>query len=67
MIELSEILSKVGGAFAFVASIFGYYTVLHYFCQESLPFKVVMGDTSRFFERRARIPATSVNQSDDLV
>jgi hypothetical protein len=67
MIELSENLSTVGGAFAFVASIFGYYTVLHYLCQESLPFTVVMGDTSRFFERRARGPSTSVKESDDLV
>ncbi|KAJ5387024.1 GPR1/FUN34/yaaH [Penicillium cosmopolitanum] len=67
MIELSENLSTVGGAFAFVASIFGYYTVLHYLCQESLPFTVVMGDTSRFFDRRARGPSTSVKESDDLV
>ncbi|KAJ5988491.1 GPR1/FUN34/yaaH [Penicillium waksmanii] len=67
MIELSENLSTVGGAFAFVASIFGYYTVLHYLCQESLPFTVVMGDTSRFFERRARGPSSSVKASDDLV
>jgi hypothetical protein len=67
MIETSETFSKVGGAFAFVASIFGYYTVLHYLCQESLPFTVVMGDTSRFFDRRARIPPAGEKERDDIV
>lgn len=48
-IGLSESFSTVGGVFAFISSILGYYTVLHYLCQESLPVSVVMGDTSRFF------------------
>ena len=55
-LELSQSFSTAGGAFAFASSILGYYTVLHYLCQESLPFSVPVGDTSRFFVKRARVP-----------
>lgn len=60
----SASLSIVGGAFAFIASILGYYTVLHYLCQESLPFTVHMGDTSRFFKRSSEV---RVGKGHDLV
>ncbi|KAJ5102997.1 GPR1/FUN34/yaaH [Penicillium argentinense] len=53
-LSLSGSFSTVGGAFAFIASILGYYTVLHYLCQDSLPFTVHMGDTSRYFGKGSR-------------
>ncbi|KAI5456602.1 GPR1/FUN34/yaaH family-domain-containing protein [Mariannaea sp. PMI_226] len=44
-------LEKASGVFAFIASMLGFYCVLHYLCQDALPFDVPMGDTSRFFAR----------------
>lgn len=61
---MSETYSIVGGAFAFTASVLGYYTVLHYLCEESLPVSVPMGDTSRYFKGRTPVPGKA---SDDLV
>ncbi|KAF7891543.1 uncharacterized protein EAF02_001868 [Botrytis sinoallii] len=45
-------LKKTAGAFAFIAGMFGYYTVGHLMCQEALFFDFPMGDTSRFFRRK---------------
>ncbi|KAH6884495.1 GPR1/FUN34/yaaH family-domain-containing protein [Thelonectria olida] len=44
-------LIKASGVFAFISGLLGFYCVLHYLCQEALPFDVPMGDTSRFFAR----------------
>lgn len=52
-----DVLQKAAGAFAFIASVLGYYTVLHYLCQDVLPFKVSMGDTSRFFTKGRKLKA----------
>lgn len=42
-------LKKAGGVFAFIAGLFGYYTVGNLMCQTALFFEFPMGDTSRFF------------------
>ncbi|KGO39135.1 GPR1/FUN34/yaaH [Penicillium expansum] len=47
LIDTSANLMTAAGAFAFVSSLLGYYSVLHYLCEDSLPFSVPMGDTSR--------------------
>ena len=60
----SKTFSTVAGAFAFTASILGYYTVLHYLCEESLPVSVPMGDTSRYFKK---CTLASGKANDDLV
>lgn len=54
------------GAFAFIASVLGYYCVAHYMCEESLPFRVPMGDTSRFFQRFAKTREDTHKKNDDL-
>lgn len=46
--ELGINLMKVSGAFGFVASLLGYYTVLHYLCEDALPFPVPMGDFTKY-------------------
>ncbi|CAI7662236.1 unnamed protein product [Penicillium palitans] len=51
LIDKSANLMTVAGAFAFVSSLLGYYSVLHYLCEDSLPFSVPMGDTSRAWKR----------------
>ncbi|OQD97413.1 hypothetical protein PENSOL_c012G07548 [Penicillium solitum] len=51
LVEKSANLMTVAGAFAFVSSLLGYYSVLHYLCEDSLPFSVPMGDTSRAWKR----------------
>lgn len=48
----SDALMVSAGVFAFIASLLGYYTLAHYFCEEALPFKVPMGDLSRFCKGR---------------
>lgn len=45
-------LKKAGGAFAFVAGLFGYYTVANLMCQEAMFFSFPMGDTSHYFQRK---------------
>ncbi|KAK5800878.1 hypothetical protein VI817_003090 [Penicillium citrinum] len=60
----SKTFSTVAGAFAFTASILGYYTVLNYLCEESLPVSVPMGDTSRYFKK---CTLASGKANDDLV
>lgn len=45
-------LKKSGGAFAFIAGLFGYYTVANLMCQDVMFFSFPMGDTSRFFQRK---------------
>lgn len=55
-LQLGTDLMTVGGVFAFLSSLLGYYCVLHYMCQDALPFPVPMGDTSRIFRfRRAAV------------
>lgn len=51
LVDKSANLMTVAGAFAFVSSLLGYYSVLHYLCEDSLPFSVPMGDTSRAWKR----------------
>ena len=48
----AAVLKKTAGVFAFIAGMFGYYTVGHLMCQEALFFDFPMGDTSRFFRRK---------------
>ena len=52
----SVALQKAGGAFGFVSGMLGYYTVGNLMCQDALgwAFSFPMGDTSRFFERKAK-------------
>ncbi|KAF7892142.1 hypothetical protein EAF00_008444 [Botryotinia globosa] len=45
-------LKKTAGAFAFIAGMFGYYTMGHLMCQEALFLDFPMGDTSRSFRRK---------------
>ena len=47
-------LKKAGGAAAFVAGLLGWYTVANLMCQEALFFSFPMGDTSHFFQPRAK-------------
>jgi hypothetical protein len=47
-------LQKVSGAFAFTSSILGYYSVIHYLCEDVIGFNVPMGDTSKYFSKSAR-------------
>lgn len=54
--DKSADLMTVAGAFAFVSSLLGYYSVLHYLCEESLPFSVPMGDTSQAWKRWCKKP-----------
>ncbi|KAK7225359.1 hypothetical protein V2G26_013362 [Clonostachys chloroleuca] len=46
--ELGVHFMKASGAFAFAASILCYYTVLHYLCEDALPFRVPLGDLTRY-------------------
>lgn len=56
----SAALMKASGVFAFISGLLGFYTVLHYLCQDALPFDVPMGDTSRYFARlRQKKPKTA--------
>ena len=48
-------LKKAGGAFAFLAGLFGYYTVGHLMCQTALFWSFPMGDTSRFFLKKGEV------------
>lgn len=38
---------KVGGAFGFVSSLAGFYMLGHELCQDVLPFRIPVFDTSR--------------------
>ncbi|KAJ6116989.1 hypothetical protein N7512_006714 [Penicillium capsulatum] len=62
--RLGTSLMTVAGVFAFVSSLLGYYCVLHYMCQETLPFRVPMGDTSRFLRPRSRAAIRDLPDSD---
>ncbi|KAL8666772.1 MAG: hypothetical protein Q9202_001310 [Teloschistes flavicans] len=48
-------LKKAGGAFAFMSGMLGYYTVGNLMCQQAMFFSFPMGDTSRFFHRKAAV------------
>lgn len=45
-------LMKAAGAFAFIASLLGYYCVAHYMCEDGLPFRFPMGDTDFLVKSR---------------
>ncbi|KAK2596110.1 hypothetical protein QQS21_006457 [Conoideocrella luteorostrata] len=60
-IAASNSFMTIAGAFAFIASVLGYYAVLHYLCQESLPFRVSLGDTSRFFKKPSHLALKDEN------
>ncbi|CAH0050978.1 unnamed protein product [Clonostachys solani] len=47
-IELGTNFMKASGGFAFAASILCYYTVLHYLCEDALPFRVPLGDLTKY-------------------
>jgi hypothetical protein len=51
---MGEALTKTSGAFGFVSALAGFYMLCHDLCQDSLPFRLPLGETSRFFERRRR-------------
>ncbi|KAF7882044.1 uncharacterized protein EAF01_011824 [Botrytis porri] len=53
-IATADVLKKTAGAFAFIAGMFGNYTVEHLMCQEALFFNFPMGDSSRFFRRKLK-------------
>ncbi|GAB7361491.1 hypothetical protein MBLNU230_g1547t1 [Neophaeotheca triangularis] len=50
-IATSDALMKSAGVFGFISGLLGYYTTLHYLCSHALPFRVPMGDTSKYFAR----------------
>lgn len=52
--DTGKALMKAAGVFGFIAGLIGYYCVAHYMCQDVLPFRVPMGDTSRFFQLRCK-------------
>lgn len=52
--EVAAALMKAGGAFGFLAGLCGYYAVAHGLCADALPFSLPMGDTSRYFQKRAK-------------
>jgi succinate-acetate transporter protein len=54
LVETSANLITAAGAFGFIASLAGYYCVLQSLCEDSLPFSVPMGDTSRAWKRWCR-------------
>jgi succinate-acetate transporter protein len=45
-------LTRAAGAFGFISALTGFYVVGNELCQDSLPFDVPLGDTSRFYKRR---------------
>lgn len=47
-------LSKAAGAFGFISGLLGYYATFHYLCQDAIPFRIPMGDTSRFFRNLSK-------------
>lgn len=53
-VETATAVLKAGGAFAFASGMLGYYTVGNLMCQEAMRFSFPMGDTSRFFKKRAQ-------------
>jgi len=65
--ETSANLITAAGAFGFVSSLCGYYCVLHYLCEDSLPFSVPMGDTSRAWKRWCKkTPHQNVKSEEDM-
>lgn len=48
-------LQKVAGAFAFIASILGYYTAAHYFLEDALGFALPMGNLSGFWNKKRNL------------
>jgi succinate-acetate transporter protein len=50
---IGNTFTKIAGVFGLVASVSGFYSLAHEFCEDSLPFKIPLGDTSRFFYRKA--------------
>ncbi|KAL2209972.1 hypothetical protein CC79DRAFT_1394280 [Sarocladium strictum] len=45
-------LQKVAGAFAFIASILGYYTAAHYFLEDAIGFALPMGDLAGIWHKK---------------
>ncbi|CAG8936463.1 unnamed protein product [Penicillium salamii] len=64
-VEKSANLMTAAGAFAFVSSLLGYYSVLHYLCEDALPFSVPMGDTSRAWKRWCKKSTSPSMKSDE--
>ncbi|CEL10604.1 hypothetical protein ASPCAL13721 [Aspergillus calidoustus] len=52
--RMGEALTKTSGAFGFVSALAGFYMLCHDLCQDSLPFRLPLGETSRFSEQRRR-------------
>ncbi|KAJ5757292.1 uncharacterized protein N7511_005986 [Penicillium nucicola] len=68
LVETSAHLITAAGAFGFIASLAGYYCVLQSLCEDSLPFSVPMGDTSRAWKRWCKkSPPQSVKSEEDMV
>jgi succinate-acetate transporter protein len=66
-VQTSENLITAAGAFGFISSLCGYYCVLHYLCEESLPFRVPMGDTSRAWKRWCKkSPRPDMKSEEDM-
>lgn len=59
-------LEKTAGAFAFVSGLLGFYTLAHYFCEDALPFRLPMGNTARFFRKRAAAAAKSIESDGEV-
>ncbi|KAL8639493.1 MAG: hypothetical protein Q9228_003482 [Teloschistes exilis] len=55
-------LKKAGGAFAFMSGMLGYYTVGNLMCQQAMFFSFPMGDTSRFFSRKAVVAGAAARK-----
>ncbi|KAJ5984765.1 GPR1/FUN34/yaaH [Penicillium canescens] len=64
LVETSANLITAAGAFGFIASLAGYYSVLQSLCEDSLPFSVPMGDTSRAWKRWCK---KTVKSEEDIV
>jgi succinate-acetate transporter protein len=66
-VKTSENLITAAGAFGFISALCGYYCVLHYLCEESLPFRVPMGDTSRAWKRWCKkTPRPDIKSEEDM-
>ncbi|KAJ6092445.1 hypothetical protein N7467_004414 [Penicillium canescens] len=67
LVETSANLITAAGAFGFIASLAGYYSVLQSLCEDSLPFSVPMGDTSRAWKRWCKKTSPqSVKSEEDM-
>ncbi|KAJ5302412.1 hypothetical protein N7508_007275 [Penicillium antarcticum] len=68
LVEISANLITAAGAFGFIASLAGYYSVLQSLCEDSLPFSIPMGDTSRAWKRWCKkAPLQTPKREEDMV